>query len=546
HKPFLDEVSWACSCGGTMRRVTHVIDAWFDSGSMPYAQLHYPFENQDAFKRLFPADFISEAIDQTRGWFYSLLAISTIVRGQAPYKNVLVLGHVLDEAGKKMSKSKGNVIDPFDAFDQHGADAVRFYFFTNTQPWNSQRFYHKAVAESKAKFIDLVQNVHAFYALYASIDGFEPAKHDVLVALRPLLDRWILARLHDTASLVDRKLEEYDATTASRALQSFVTDLSTWYVRRSRERFWASGMGEDKTAAFLTLYEVLATLSKLMAPFTPFLAEELYQNVVRSADPAAPLSVHLCDFPAADDGLIDRAVLDEMDQVLRVVETARHLRNESKIKTRQPLPALYLPAEQRGVLEKFEDILKDELNVKEIRYGALAEVARPELWLNLKEVGRTYGRLVPVLNQAAKQATPEQIRAFEEQGVVALEGCEIRKADGHAEIRWHPSFPGLIDVSPRGFVGLNTELTDELIEEGYVREIISKMQMMRKEVNYDVTSRVTFSAQGDKELLRVLLDNEDEIRQTVLIDQLTLDPMEGDLTREWDVNGKALTLTVKG
>ncbi|SFU46868.1 isoleucine--tRNA ligase [Alicyclobacillus macrosporangiidus] len=546
HKPYIDEITWTCSCGGTMTRVPEVIDVWFDSGSMPFAQLHYPFENQEAFRRLYPADYICEAIDQTRGWFYSLLAISTLVTGQAPYKNVLVLGHVVDENGKKMSKSKGNVIDPFEAFDLHGADALRFYFLSNTQPWNSQRFYHKAVAEAKAKFIDLLQNVHAFYALYAGIDGFNPSRHQVPVADRPLMDRWILARLHDTIQRADAAYDRYDATAAARMLQDLVTDLSTWYVRRNRDRFWASGMEQDKVAAFLTLYEVLADISKLIAPLTPFIAEELYQNVVRDAFPDAPVSVHLCDFPAADEALIDRDLLAEMDEVLAVVEAGRYLRNESKIKTRQPLSALFVPASKRAVLEKFQDVILDELNVKQMVFVELGEIAKPELYLNLREVGRSYGKLVPVLNQAAKQATPEQIRQFQKTGEVVLEGQVISRAEGHAEVRYHANFPGLVTVSPRGFAGLNTELTPELVEEGYVRELISKMQMMRKEVNYNVTDHVVFSAVGDAEVMDILRRNEDHIRKTVLVREFVFAPMEGDLTKEWDVNGKPLTLTVKG
>ncbi|MDQ0189695.1 isoleucine--tRNA ligase [Alicyclobacillus cycloheptanicus] len=549
HKPYIDDITWTCACGGEMRRVPEVIDAWFDSGSMPFGQLHYPFENQDAFERLYPADYICEAIDQTRGWFYSLLAISTLVTGQAPYKNVLVLGHVLDEEGKKMSKSKGNVIDPFEALDMHGADALRFYFLSNTQPWNSQRFYHKAVAESKAKFIDLLQNVHAFYALYAGIDRFQPAAHHVPVPERPLLDRWITARLHDTVRRVDNWLNAYDATAAARGLQEFVNELSTWYIRRSRDRFWAPGMEPDKAAAFLTLYECLETLSKLIAPFTPFIAEEIYQNVVKTAHPEAPESVHLCDFPTADAALIDSDLIAEMDQVLRVVESGRHLRNESKIKTRQPLLALFVPESQRAVLEKFSETLKDELNVKEVRFAALEDIAKPELYLNLKEVGKAYGKLVPVLNQAAKSATPEQVRAFQERGEVVLEGQTISRAEGHAEIRWHASFPGLVTVSSRGFVGLNTELTDELVEEGYVREIISKMQMMRKEVDYNVTDRVTFAAAGDAEVLDILQRNQEAIAGTVLIAELRIGDdnlQDADLRKDWDVNGKPLTLAVKG
>lgn len=546
HKPFIDDITWPCDCGGTMKRVPEVIDAWFDSGSMPFAQLHYPFENQDAFARLFPADFICEAIDQTRGWFYSLLAISTLLTGQSSYQNVLVLGHVLDESGKKMSKSKGNVIDPFEAFDQHGADALRFYFLSNTQPWNSQRFYHRAVAESKGKFIDLLQNVHAFYALYADLDAFDPAAHDSPVSARPAMDRWIIARLHDTTRRVNRLLDDYEATTAARLLQDLVNVLSTWYVRRNRDRFWAAGMDTDKAAAFRTLYEVLATLAALSAPFTPFIAEELYQNVVRSADPAAPVSVHLCDFPQADDALIDTALLHDMEHVVRVVETARHLRNESKIKTRQPLARLYLPDTDEDVLNKYAEVIADELNVKTVHYATLADVATPELYLNLKEVGQTFGKLLPTLNQAAKAATPAQVNLFAETGELELAGQIITAAAGHAQIRYQPAFHGVIDVSGRGFVGLDTTLTESLIEEGYVREIISKMQMMRKEVNYNVTQRVTFSAQGDAEVLRVLHQNAAEIQDTALIERLITEPIDGDLTKEWDVNGKPLTLTVKG
>ncbi|MCL6549296.1 MAG: class I tRNA ligase family protein, partial [Alicyclobacillus sp.] len=487
---------------------------------------------------------ICEAIDQTRGWFYSLLAISTLMTGRAPYKNVLVLGHVVDESGKKMSKSKGNVIDPFEAFDLHGADALRFYFLSNTQPWNSQRFFHRAVAESKAKFVDLLQNVHAFYALYASIDGFDPAAYDVPIADRPLMDRWMLARLHDTIQKMDTWMDVYDATSAARALQRLVDDLSTWYVRRNRERFWAGGMEADKAAAFCTLYEVLVAVAKLAAPMTPFIAEQIYQNVARSADPNQPLSVHLCDYPKADPAYIDQTLLAEMDEVLAVVEAGRHLRNETKMKTRQPLSKLYLPADQAGVLRKFADVLCDELNVKELVFTELVEVAKPELFLNLKAVGQDYGRLVPVLNQAAKNATPAQIGEFQQQGEVYLEGQRI--GSEHAELRYHPNFTGMLVVTPRGFVGLDTALTPELIEEGFVRELISKMQMMRKEVNYNVTDKVTFAAAGDEEVLRVLRDNQAEIAATVLVKSFVFgETGSGDLTKDWDINGKSLTLTVR-
>lgn len=546
HKPYIDALTWNCECGGTMHRVPEVIDVWFDSGSMPFAQLHYPFENQEEFARLFPADFISEAIDQTRGWFYSLLAISTLVTGQAPYKNVVVMGHVLDEKGKKMSKSKGNVIDPFEAFNRHGADALRFYFLSNTQPWNSQLFYHKAVAESKAKFIDLLQNIHAFYALYADIDQFQPSEHSIPVQERPLMDRWIEARLHDTIAKMDFALAAYDATTAARALQTFVDELSTWYIRRNRDRFWASGMDTDKVAAYLTLYDCLSTVALLMAPFTPFMAEELYQNIVRrnGENQTAPLSVHLCHFPSPDEALIDKELLSDMSSVLRVVEAGRHLRNESKIKTRQPLSAIYAPDSMQAILIQFNEILQDELNVKEVIFGALEDFGQPELYLNLKEVGKSFGSKLPILNQAAKQASMEQISEFQRNGEVYLENELITRE--HAEIKYHPSFTGLINIGSRGFfVGLNTELTPELIEEGYVREIISKMQMMRKEVNYNVTDYVTFYASGDSEVIQILKKNFARIQKTVLIHELFEHPSNGDLTKDWDINGKPLTLTVK-
>ncbi|MCF8566177.1 isoleucine--tRNA ligase [Alicyclobacillus tolerans] len=543
HKPYIDDMTWSCTCGGTMHRVPEVIDVWFDSGSMPFAQWHYPFENKELFSRLYPADFISEAVDQTRGWFYSLLAVSTLVKGIAPYKNVLVLGHVLDENGKKMSKSKGNVIDPLEAIDMHGADALRFYFLSNTQPWNSQRFYHKAVAESKSKFVDLLQNIHAFYALYASIDGFSPREHQIPASNRPLMDRWVIARLHDTIRKVDAALNDYDATGAARMLQELVNDVSTWYIRRNRDRFWASGMDEDKAAAFLTLYELLAAISKLSAPFTPFIAEAVYQNVVRSDAADAPLSVHLCDFPAADDRLIDGTLLLEMDQVQKAVESARYLRNESKIKTRQPLSTLYLPKAQETVLAKFSEVIQDEINVKSLVFTDLSSVAQPELYLNLKEVGKAYGKLVPVLNQAAKEATPAQIEEFQATGQVELAGHAITSEQ--AEVRFHPAFPGVIEVTPKGFVGLDTQLSESLIEEGFVREIISKMQMMRKEVNYNVTDRVTFAANGDEELVEVLRKNFEEISATVLIKDMVYGTLEGDLSKDWDVNGKPLTLTVR-
>ncbi|QRF24266.1 isoleucine--tRNA ligase [Alicyclobacillus sp. TC] len=544
HKPYIDELTFACTCGGTFERVPEVIDVWFDSGSMPFAQHHYPFENEEQFARQYPADFISEAIDQTRGWFYSLLAISTLITGEAPYKNVLVMGHVLDEQGKKMSKSKGNVIDPFEALDQHGADALRFYFLSNTQPWNSQLFYHRAVAESKAKFLDILQNVHAFYALYAAIDQFSPTDYDIPVVERPLFDRWLMARLHETIRTVDASLDSYDATAGARALQNFVDDVSTWYVRRNRERFWASGMESDKIAAFLTLAETLTTLSKLIAPYTPFIAEEIYQNVTRDGGTRVdiPVSVHLCAFPAVDEALIDEQLIQEMSLVLRVVEAGRLLRNESKCKTRQPLETLYVTLDWKDTLQAYEEILKDELNVKQLVYTTLNEVAEAEIYLDLKALGKSFGSKVPLINAAAKTASIDQIHEFVQRGVVDLAGETITRE--HGDIRYKPCFTGVMTHVGQGFVGLNTELTPALIEEGYVRELISKMQMMRKEVNYEVTEWVKFFAEGDSEIMSILRKHLPHIQSTVLMKELVTEPIAGDLQKEWDINGKSLTLTV--
>ncbi len=425
HKPYIDGMEWPCTCGdGTMQRVPEVIDVWFDSGSMPFAQLHYPFENVDAFERLYPADFICEAIDQTRGWFYSLLAISTIVTKQAPYKNALVLGHVLDEQGKKMSKSKGNVIDPFDAFDQFGADALRYYFIVNTQPWNNQLFYFKAVAQSKSKFLDLLQNVFHFYRMYADIDEFKPDAKWIPVSERPVFDRWLISRLNQTITLVDARMSDYDATAAARALQSFVDELSTWYIRRNRERFWASGVGNDKTAAFLTLHEVLQTVALLASPLTPFLAEEIYQDLRERCSNDTPESVHLCDFPVADVNIIDSVLIGEMSEVELIVEVGRRLRNESHIKTRQPLAKLYLSVQDMPWLRRFCDIIQDELNVKAIEFTTVDAISTFNLRLKLDVVGREFGRKTNALMGAVTLVNQDAIRAFLDKGSISVESVE--------------------------------------------------------------------------------------------------------------------------
>jgi len=556
HKPYIDELVWECECGGTMERIPDVIDVWFDSGSMPFAQLHYPFAGTEDFNRLFPADFIAEAVDQTRGWFYTLLAIATIVTGKAPYKTALVMGHVLDEQGKKMSKSRGNVIDPFVAFDQHGADALRFYFLTNTQPWNSQLFYHKAVAEAKSRFIDLLQNIHAFYALYASIDGYQPGTTKApTVQRRPLMDRWILARLAQTITTVDDCLDAYNATDAGRSLQAFVEDLSTWYVRRNRERFWAAGVGEDKIAAFATLFTCLYEVARMTAPFCPFVAEDLYQNITAGAGLQMPQSVHLCDFATVDPDVMhelaswrDDALTERMQRVMRVVEMGRALRNQSRIKTRQPLSTLYVATAWQPYLSELEGVVLEELNVKEIRYADLDAIAVAQIHLDLRAVGQAFAARLPEINRAAKAATAQQARAFAHSGRIELAGSELTAEHGH--VVYTPSFAGVLEVRDDGFVALSTELTAELVEEGYVREIVSKMQMMRKEVNYGVTSHVSFYCVGDDELIRILERHAGEIGATVLATAIIPDAapphVQPDLVKDWDVNGKKLTIAVLG
>ncbi|MCY0870162.1 MAG: class I tRNA ligase family protein, partial [Firmicutes bacterium] len=463
---------------------------------------------------------------------------------------------VLDESGKKMSKSRGNVIDPFAAFDQHGADALRFYFLTNTQPWNSQLFYHKAVAEAKSRFIDLLQNIHAFYALYATIDGYRPGASDAPpVHIRPLMDRWVLARLAQTIVMVDGYLEAYNATDAGRTLQAFVEDLSTWYVRRNRERFWAPGADEDKLAAFSTLFTCLYEVARMAAPFCPFVAEDLYQNITADAGLAVPESVHLCDFATVDAVVAgqlaswrDDALTARMQRVLRVVELGRALRNQSRIKTRQPLATLYIAAAWQSDLSDLEAVVLDELNIKEVQYAQLDAIAAPTLHLDLRAVGQAFGSRLPDINRAAKSATADQARAFARDGKIELAGCEVT-AD-HCQVVYAPAFPGVLEVRDDGFVALATELTPELIEEGHVRELISKMQMMRKEVNYGVTSHVSFFCAGDDQLMDVLARHADEIKATVLATAITPGEtpahLRPDLVKEWDVNGKKLTIAVCG
>ncbi len=546
HKPYIDVITWPCTCHkGRMERVSEVIDVWFDSGSMPFAQLHYPFENIDTFERLYPADYICEAIDQTRGWFYSLLAISTIVTGQAPYKNALVLGHVLDETGKKMSKSKGNVIDPLDAFDQFGADALRFYFVSNTQPWNNQLFYFKAVALSKSKFLDLLQNVYHFYRIYANIDDFKPDNQWISVSERPVFDRWLLSRMNQTIKTVDSSLSVYDANLAARVLQSFVEDLSTWYVRRNRERFWASGTGKDKTAAFLTLHEALKVITLLTAPLTPFLAEEIYQDLTARSHKEVPESVHLCDFPVVDTALIDDVLMHEMSRVKRIVEVGRRLRNESQIKTRQPLAKLYLSWQDQSWLKPFVDIIQDELNIKTIEFTIFEAITTPTLRLKLDVVGKALGAKTKAVISAVAALSTEAIRSFLDRGFMEIEGVKLTSQ--HLEVFYEPNFEGRIALEGSWFVGLTTRLSDELREEGMVRDMISAMQSMRKTVDYGVTQQVHFYATGDPELLDIVKRNWSRIGSTVLAPDLPTSPTgDVDASKELSFKGKTVKFYVTG
>ncbi|WP_369297473.1 isoleucine--tRNA ligase [uncultured Neglectibacter sp.] len=548
HRPYVDEVTITCPhCGKQMHRVPEVIDCWFDSGSMPFAQHHYPFENRELFEQQFPADFISEAVDQTRGWFYSLLAISTLLFHKAPYKNVLVQGLVQDENGQKMSKSKGNAVEPIEALNKFGADSLRWYFYTNSAPWLPSRFHEKAVVEGQKKFFSTLWNTYAFFVLYANIDEFDPTKYDLNACKLTVMDRWLLSRLNTAVRGVDQNLSAYAVPEAARVLQDFVDELSNWYVRRSRERFWVQGETEDKTAAYMTLYTALVTTAKLAAPMAPFMSEEIYRNLVCSVDKNAPESVHLCDFPVCEESWVDEKLEADMDEVLKVVVLGRAARNLSNRKNRQPLQTLYTDADA-NLGELYQDIIRQELNVKELRFltdmsDFISYTFKPQLRLLGQKYGKQIGEIRNALQQldggAAKKELDETgaLQLTLSGGEISLTGEELLIETAQKE--------GFTSMSDRGLtVVLDTTLTDGLIEEGFVREIVSKLQSMRKDAGFVVTDHIEVYQDGNKKIAEVLHRNESAILGDVLGESCHYNELSG-YTAEWDVNGEKTSFGVK-
>ena len=548
HRPYIDEITLKCpECGGEMHRVPEVIDCWFDSGAMPFAQHHYPFENKELFEQQFPANFISEAVDQTRGWFYSLLAESTLLFNKAPYKNVIVLGHVQDENGQKMSKSKGNAVDPFDALNKYGADAIRWYFYINSAPWLPNRFHGKAVVEGQRKFMSTLWNTYAFFVLYADIDNFDPTKYELNYDQLPVMDKWLLSRLNTTVQAVDNDLANYKIPEAARALQEFVDEMSNWYVRRSRERFWAKGMEQDKINAYMTLYHALVTIAKTAAPMIPFMTEDIYQNLVRSVDKDAPESIHLCDFPTVNEAWIDKDLEADMKELLEIVVLGRACRNTANIKNRQPIGTMYVKAEKK-MSEFYTDIIADELNVKEVKFADDVESFisysfKPQL----RTVGPKYGKLLGGIRQALTDingtAAMNELRT---NGVLKLDinGNNVELTEEDLLIETVQTEGYVSESDGETSVVLDTNLTPELIEEGFVREIISKIQTMRKEAGFEVMDKIVVYAHGNDKIQDVMKAHEDEIKSEVLADEMVLGETDG-YVKEWNINKEAVTMGVK-
>ena len=548
HRPYIDEITITCPhCGKQMKRVPEVLDCWFDSGSMPFAQHHYPFENEDKFKAQFPADFISEAVDQTRGWFYSLLAISTLLFNQAPYKNVIVLGHVQDENGQKMSKSKGNAVDPFDALETYGADAIRWYFYVNSAPWLPNRFHGKAVMEGQRKFMGTLWNTYAFFVLYANIDEFDATKYTLEYDKLSVMDKWLLSKLNTLVKTVDYDLGNYRIPEAGRALQEFVDDMSNWYVRRSRERFWAKGMPQDKINAYMTLYTALVTVAKTAAPMIPFMTEDIYQNLVRSLDSEAPESIHLCDFPVANEAFIDKELEDNMDLVLQIVVAGRACRNTANIKNRQPIGKMYVKAEIE-LPEFYQEIVEEELNVKEMEFAKdVSAFTSYTFKPQLRTVGPKYGKLLGGIKQylgsVDGNAAMAQLKA---EGHITFDvnGSEVVLTEEDLLIDAAQT-EGYVSVTDKNVtVVLDTHLTDELIEEGFVREIISKIQTMRKEADFEVTDHIIIYMEGNEKLEDITKKNVDGVKADVLAEDVVFDSTDGYI-KEWNINGETVTLGVK-
>ena len=548
HRPYIDEVTITCpDCGKTMKRVPEVIDCWFDSGAMPFAQHHYPFENKELFEKQFPAQFISEAVDQTRGWFYSLMAESTLLFNKSPYENVIVLGLVLDENGNKMSKSKGNAVDPFEALEKYGADAVRWYFYINSAPWLPNRFDGKAVQEKSRKFLGTLWNTYAFFALYAEIDQFDATKYTLDYDKLPVMDKWLLSKLNSAVKAVDTNLENYRIPEAARALDDFTDEMSNWYVRRSRERFWAKGMEQDKINAYMTLYTALVTIAKAAAPMVPFMTEEIYRNLVCSIDSSAPESIHLCDFPTVNEDYIDTKLEDSMEEVLKIVVMGRAARNAANIKNRQPIGNMYVKA--ANVLDDFYvDIIEDELNVKKVTFtDDVSDFASYSFKPQLRTVGPKYGKQLGGIQKTL--ASLDGSKAMEElkaNGAIKFEvdGVEVSLAEEDLLISTEKKDGFVTEADNYVTVVLDTNLTEELIEEGFVLEVISKIQTMRKDSNFEVMDHIKIAVTGNEKLGKIVMDNKDAIATKVLADEMTTEGAFA-ISKEWTVNGEKVTISLE-
>ncbi len=547
HKPYVDNIKLRCEkCGGEMKRVPEVIDCWFDSGSMPFAQLHYPFENKEAFEQNFPADFISEAIDQTRGWFYTLMAISTLLFDKSPYKNVVVLGHVQDEKGIKMSKHKGNVIAPMDILNDQGSDAVRWYFYSNSAPWLPNRFSAKNVSEAQRKFLGTLWNTYCFYVLYANIDEFDPTKYNLCDLNLTVMDKWILSKLNNVVKTVDDYLNEYKITEATRAMNEFVDELSNWYVRRSRSRFWASELTDDKVCAYMTLYTVLVEFAKVSAPFIPFMTEEIYQNLVRSVDENALESIHMCDFPKYDEKYNFAEIEQEMDAIRKVVILGRAARNEANIKNRQPLSKLFIQTDNK-INADYVNIILEELNIKDVELtkdasGFISYNFKPQM----RTMGPKYGKLMrPIFDEIAKMDGAEVMETLNSDKPLCLnvQGTDVEVFKDDVLIDTQQK-DGFVSASDAGFtVVLDTNLTDELIEEGFVREIISKIQTMRKDSGFEVTDRISVVFDGSEKIEKIFAANDAEIKSQTLADSIDAGDVKDG--KNWNVNGEKVDIAIQ-
>ena len=548
HRPYIDAVTFPCEkCGKEMKRVSEVIDCWFDSGAMPFAQWHYPFENEDIFKENFPADFISEAVDQTRGWFYSLMAISTLIFDEAPYKNVIVLGHVQDKDGQKMSKSKGNAVDPMEALNKYGADAIRWYFYTNSAPWLPNRFHEDAVVEGQRKFMGTLWNTYAFYVLYANIDAFDPTRYTLEYDKLSVMDKWLLSKLNTVVNVVDKNLAAYRIPEAAKALAEFVDDMSNWYVRRCRERFWAKGMEQDKINAYMTLYNALVTISKAAAPMIPFMTEDIYQNLVRSVDKNAPESIHLCDFPVAEETLIDTELEASMDEVLRIVVLGRAVRNAANIKNRQPIGNMYIKAEKE-LSDYYVTIIKEELNVKHAAFKEdVSEFTSYSFKPQLRTVGPKYGKQLNGIREYLSNVNGNEAMAqLKAEGAIrfTVDGVEVALAEEDLLIDI-AKLAGYVTEADNGVtVVMDTNLSEELLEEGFVREIISKIQTMRKEAGFEVTDKIAVYAQKNEKISGIMQKYAEEIKHDVLAEDMMIGEVKG-FAKDWNINGEKVTLGVE-